>query len=182
MFSTLNSLFQCENILLTGREFQICFSRCPYLITRKFPRLYWALSHIPWLSYTPQIRYHIFSWAPFQYPIRRIIVRSRKVSKSRDLFGAAPCNPGEQLSNRSEVHSFVWNRLMANYLANVVSFSPWYRHLESRAFCLLHDDVIKWKHFPRNWPFVRGIHRSRWIPHTKASDAELWCFLWSASE
>ena len=24
----------------------------------------------------------------------------------------------------------------------------------------VHDDVIKWKHFPRNWPFVRGIHRS----------------------
>ena len=39
-----------------------------------------------------------------------------------------------------------------------------------------HDDVIKWKHFPRYWPFVRGIHR------TKASDTELWCFLWSASE
>ena len=25
---------------------------------------------------------------------------------------------------------------------------------------ILHDDVIKWKHFPRFWPFVRGIHRS----------------------
>ena len=24
-----------------------------------------------------------------------------------------------------------------------------------------HDDVIKWKHFPRHWPFVRGIH---WSP------------------
>ena len=23
-----------------------------------------------------------------------------------------------------------------------------------------HDEVIKWKHFPRNWPFVWGIHRS----------------------
>ena len=23
-----------------------------------------------------------------------------------------------------------------------------------------HDDVIKWKHFPRYWPFLRGIHRS----------------------
>ena len=23
-----------------------------------------------------------------------------------------------------------------------------------------HDDVIIWKHFPRNWPFVRGIHQS----------------------
>ena len=22
-----------------------------------------------------------------------------------------------------------------------------------------YDDVIKWKHFPRHWPFVRGIHR-----------------------
>ena len=29
----------------------------------------------------------------------------------------------------------------------------------------------KWRHFPRSWPFVRGI------PRTKASDAELWCFL-----
>ena len=26
---------------------------------------------------------------------------------------------------------------------------------------LSHDDVIKWKHFPRYWPFVRGIH---WSP------------------
>ena len=24
----------------------------------------------------------------------------------------------------------------------------------------IHDDVIEWKHFPRYWPFVRGIHRS----------------------
>ena len=24
----------------------------------------------------------------------------------------------------------------------------------------LHEDVIKWKHFPRYWLFVRGIHRS----------------------
>ena len=25
---------------------------------------------------------------------------------------------------------------------------------------ILHDDVIKWIHFPRYWPFARGIHRS----------------------
>ena len=30
-----------------------------------------------------------------------------------------------------------------------------------RNCCIIkHDDVIKWKHFPRNWPFVREIHRS----------------------
>ena len=42
-------------------------------------------------------------------------------------------------------------------------------------FLMMHDDVIKWKHFPHYWPFVH-----QWIPHTKASKAELWCFLWSA--
>ena len=36
----------------------------------------------------------------------------------------------------------------------VLRWSPsqWYKYL--------HDDVIKWKHFPRYWPFVPGIHRS----------------------
>ena len=44
----------------------------------------------------------------------------------------------------------------------------------------IHDDVIKWKHFPRYWPFVQGIHRSTVNSPHKASDAELWCFLlWS---
>ena len=27
-------------------------------------------------------------------------------------------------------------------------------------FFYIHNDVIKWKHFPRYWLFVRGIHRS----------------------
>ena len=39
-----------------------------------------------------------------------------------------------------------------------------------------HDDVIKWKHFPRYWSFVRRI------PSQKASTAELWCFLCSPPE
>ena len=29
----------------------------------------------------------------------------------------------------------------------------------TRCICSSHDDVIKWKHFPRHWPFLRGIHR-----------------------
>ena len=28
------------------------------------------------------------------------------------------------------------------------------------AFDIIHDDVIKWKHLPRYWPFMMGIHRS----------------------
>ena len=45
---------------------------------------------------------------------------------------------------------------------------PWYWLCRMNLICLClprgkttaHDDVIKWKHFPRYWPFVRGIHRS----------------------
>ena len=70
------------------------------------------------------------------------------------------------------------------YLASSVMVS--YVVSFERIWVKIHDDVIKWKHFPRYWPFVREIHRSpvnlRWISHTKASDAELWCFIWSASE
>ena len=47
---------------------------------------------------------------------------------------------------------------------------------------LWHDDVIKWKHFPRYWPFVRGIHRSPVnSPHKGQWRGALMFFL-SASE
>ena len=46
-----------------------------------------------------------------------------------------------------------------------------YYHIPKRQANTCHDDVIKRRYFPRYWPFVRGIHRSRWIPRTKASDA-----------
>ena len=44
-----------------------------------------------------------------------------------------------------------------------------------------HDDVIKWKHFPRYWPFMRGIHWSpvnsphKERPETRSYDISLIC-------
>ena len=35
----------------------------------------------------------------------------------------------------------------------------------------LRDDVIKWKHFPRYWPFVRGVDRSS----VNSSHKGQWC-------
>ena len=35
---------------------------------------------------------------------------------------------------------------------------------------LYHDNVIKWKHFPHYWPFVRGIYRSPQRPMTQSFD------------
>ena len=43
-----------------------------------------------------------------------------------------------------------------------------HRHTHNRARSMIsmeglfekHDDVMEWQHLPRNWPFVRDIHRS----------------------
>ena len=49
------------------------------------------------------------------------------------------------------------NEVSANkrerYTRNIFSHWP-------RPGLAIHDDGIKWKHFPRYWPFIRGIHRS----------------------
>ena len=47
-------------------------------------------------------------------------------------------------------------------------FFSWWRHQTETFSALL---VIR-----------AGLTGLRWIPHTKASDAELWCFLWSVSK
>ena len=43
-----------------------------------------------------------------------------------------------------------------------------------------HDDVIKKKHFRVTGPLCGEFIGHWWIPLTRASDAVLWCFLWSA--
>ena len=50
-------------------------------------------------------------------------------------------------------HGYDKNQPHAIHLQSSSYFGIW---VESHS----HDDVIKWKHFPRYWPFVRGIHRS----------------------
>ena len=49
------------------------------------------------------------------------------------------------------------------YLPSSMVTSPcrqWKTYAALHLLTGFHDDVIKWKHFPRNWSFVRGIHRS----------------------
>ena len=42
-----------------------------------------------------------------------------------------------------------------------------------------HDNVVKWKYFPRYWPLCRELLVNSL---TRASDTEIWCFLWSLSD
>ena len=45
--------------------------------------------------------------------------------------------------------------LKSDYALRIEVSGGWY------TYSFFHDDVIKWKHYPRYWPFVRGIH---WSP------------------
>ena len=45
-----------------------------------------------------------------------------------------------------------------------------------------HDGVMEWEHFRVNDPWRGESTGHRWIPLAKASDTELWCFLWIAPE
>ena len=56
-------------------------------------------------------------------------------------------------------------------------YEAWVPSLLYVAALFPHNDVIKWKkHFPRYWLWCGEFTGHRWIPRTKASDAELWCF------
>ena len=68
-----------------------------------------------------------------------------------------------------------------HYQYHVILHTYWKRMLsmmlKSNTIYFCHDDVIEWKHLPRYWSFVWEFTGPRWIPLTKASDAELLCFL-----
>ena len=67
---------------------------------------------------------------------------------------------GEFSAQRPVTRSFgVFFDLRLNKRLSKQSWSWWFETL-SRPL-RRQDDVIKWKHFPRYWPFVRGIH---WSP------------------
>ena len=73
--------------------------------------------------------------------------------------------------NLQEVGIQLGNSLLIYIYWQAISKAKWWPNLLThicviKSRCLksvmwgAHDDAIKWKHFPRNRPFVRGIHRS----------------------
>ena len=50
------------------------------------------------------------------------------------------------------------NTFIELWIQLLISALNWYISVKDHKS--LHDDVIKWKHFPRYWPYVRGIHQS----------------------
>ena len=62
-----------------------------------------------------------------------------------------PYDVAEMLKNTSDICIYIYI-----YINSCTPFPP----LDYAWIYTKHDDVIKWKLFPRYWPFVQGIHRS----------------------
>ena len=94
----------------------------------------------------------------------------------------------ERVSSQSIVYKLSISHITEELIA---SKNKWYI---DKMYHTIHENVMTWTHFPHMMTSSNGnIFRvtghlcgkftgPRWIPCTKASDAELWCFLWSATE
>ena len=89
-------------------------------------------------------RTHCWSYWPFVQGIHRLPVDSRhkgSVGQCFDIFVSFAC----------------LSRIRTMYIIRGIYSMLW---LYATNLYIHHDDVIKWKRFPRYWPFARGIHRS----------------------
>ena len=63
------------------------------------------------------------------------------------------------------IRELLWFENKEDHLDIASSFKDWWHDrvlvtVNDTIISASHDDVIKWKHIPRYWPFVRGIHQS----------------------
>ena len=68
----------------------------------------------------------------------------------------------------------------AQIASNAENVSIWWRHHTSMGFYMMTSSNGSISHV--TGPLWAEFIGDRWMPLTKASDAELWCFLWSAPE
>ena len=71
----------------------------------------------------------------------------------KNEWNPCPYGRGSLIRKRRSNRWKTWQRFLRT------DGSPW--EIDNMFATKSHDDVIKWKHFPRYWPFVWGIHRSR---------------------
>ena len=83
------------------------------------------------------------------------------------MFDISNLNHSWTIKCVSKINTFLlvswWRHAMAIFstlLALCMGNPPVTGVFTSKKGQQYHDDVIKWKHFPRYWPFVRIIHRS----------------------
>ena len=94
------------------------------------------------------------------YPQTSDIIRTlvgNKIDDHPDVVGASPVSTAPTTSSFSTKTTARRDEKHLKFVIRCVLYQSLDGNMRTHYF---HDDVIKWKHFPRYWPFVRGIHRS----------------------
>ena len=94
-------------------------------------------------------------------PARDFTWAERTVQTSIPAYLQLHCSFRENFSNSAD--RLVWSLIrQANvfcWITKLFAVRVEYCHTCNFACIDRQDDVIKWEHFPRYWPFVREIHR-----------------------
>ena len=94
-------------------------------------------------------------WRPFCLGLN--VLKIPQTNQTAQLQCANTSYYAIQIQTKHDVHVVPMNYILSTWLQGRK------RELElapCSIFKHVHDDVIKWKHFPRYWPIVRGIPRS----------------------
>ena len=113
-----------------------------------WPDLCWSSARVHfWQINTLKIRQNCFHFADDFF--KRMFLNENVKISIRFSLKIVPKGP---IDNKSAmVHKWLGVEQATSHYLNQWWLVYWH---------IYHDDVIKWKHFPRYWPFVRGIHRS----------------------
>ena len=177
-FHVFYDSFQYLSIVLLGNGKTFMSPAVKYLTCNKLGKLAWQVDSCPlllqsqneiyqmqvkgqqtfskhFLSVTLHITHQLTGKYHSMYNIKSYILLL--VTAFRCLCELFPyiCSP---VYDRLTILTFM-SPLVTNYFISNISYKGGDPKV-SYVSWVYHDDIIKWKHFPRFWPFVRRIHRS----------------------
>ena len=133
-------------------------SKCRYL-SFSIPPLYTTLSTILWRDWPHCTLFNAITGVPGQ---------CQNAAKNKDdIASDAKRSAWIQCKYRLSIDRdfrYKYNKVFKTRLGWDIKPISWPLRMglqyQKQSHDTLHDDVIRWNHFPRYWPFVRGIRRS----------------------
>ena len=115
--------------------------------------------HANWLSHY-NTSYQDFGWvSPVSWQWRYSSLPFCHISSELPKEMQQYCDKISHWYIQMKYH-WLWILPVSSILLFIIILS-WLQYSKCRVLNIYsHDDIIKWKHFPRYWPFVRGIHQS----------------------
>ena len=130
--------------------------------------------------------YYAISWYPSSissYFIIHVLV-TRSAKRNLNIYQAMLISKSSNESADIDTETLSVKYLACHKVVSIfnVLCQRFPKHCPINDIPQVFKNISWWRKHPRYWPFVGEFTGHRWIPLTKASDAELWCSLWSAPD